>query len=178
MILVWTIPNLLSFLRLLLVPFVAYTLYNDMTVASLILIGFAYSLDLLDGWIARRFNQVSEFGKAFDPFADKVLYGVIALTLVLKKVLPLWFFIFVIIRDGSQLLYGSHIFRKYKRITPSNIYGKIAAFCLATSLLCIILKIPYINPYLLILTTILMFVSSCIYIIEIRKFVSEIEQNK
>ena len=178
MIEIWTIPNLLSFIRLMLVPFVAYFLYNESTNISLILIAIAYSLDLVDGWVARRFNQISEFGKAFDPFADKVLYGVIALTLVIKKFLPIWFFIFVIIRDGSQLLYGTHIFRKYKTITPSNIYGKIAAFCLATSLLGLILKIPYINPYLLIITTILMFISSCIYIVEIRKFVSEMEHSK
>jgi len=147
-------------------------------VVALILIGIAYALDLLDGWVARRFNQISEFGKAFDPFADKVLYGMIALTLVIKKLLPLWFFLFVIVRDGSQLIYGSHIFKKYQRITPSNIYGKIAAFCLAISLLGIILKIPYINPYLLIITTILMFISSCIYIVEIRKFVDEIEHEQ
>ncbi|HPD34451.1 MAG TPA: CDP-alcohol phosphatidyltransferase family protein [Bacteroidota bacterium] len=175
---IWTIPNLMSFIRLLLVPFVTYYLYNEKMVVALILIGIAYALDLLDGWVARRFNQISEFGKAFDPFADKVLYGMIALTLVIKKLLPLWFFLFVIVRDGSQLIYGSHIFKKYQRITPSNIYGKIAAFCLAISLLGIILKIPYINPYLLIITTILMFISSCIYIVEIRKFVDEIEHEQ
>jgi len=168
----------MSFIRLLLVPFVTYYLYNEKMVVALILIGIAYALDLLDGWVARRFNQISEFGKAFDPFADKVLYGMIALTLVIKKLLPLWFFLFVIVRDGSQLIYGSHIFKKYQRITPSNIYGKIAAFCLAISLLGIILKIPYINPYLLIITTILMFISSCIYIVEIRKFVDEIEHEQ
>jgi cardiolipin synthase len=175
---IWTIPNLMSFIRLLLVPFVAYYLYNEKMAAALILIGIAYILDLLDGWVARRFNQISEFGKAFDPFADKILYGVIALILVIKKFLPLWFFIFVIVRDGSQLIYGSHIFKKYKRITPSNTYGKIAAFCLTISLLGIILKIPYINPYLLIITTILMFISSCIYIVEIRKFVRNIERSQ
>ena len=178
MIQIWTIPNLLSFIRLALVPFIAYFLYNENTTITLILIAIAYSLDLVDGWVARRFHQISEFGKAFDPFADKVLYGVIELTLVIKKFLPLWFFIFVIIRDGGQLIYGTHIFKKYKSITPSNTYGKIAAFCLAISLLGIILKIPYINPYLLIVTTILMFISSCIYIREIRKFVHGMEHSK
>ena len=175
---IWTIPNLLSFIRLLLVPFIGYSLYYNDTTIALVFIVIAYSLDLLDGWVARRFHQVSEFGKAFDPFADKVLYGVIGLVLVIKNFIPLWFFIFVIVRDGAQLIYGSHIFRKYNSIMPSNTLGKIAAFCLAASLLGAILKIPYINPYLLIITTFLMFISSCIYIVEIRKFLSEIKHEQ
>ncbi|HAW08618.1 MAG TPA: CDP-diacylglycerol--glycerol-3-phosphate 3-phosphatidyltransferase, partial [Bacteroidetes bacterium] len=87
---IWTIPNLLSFIRLLLVPFIGYSLYYNDTTIALVFIVIAYSLDLLDGWVARRFHQVSEFGKAFDPFADKVLYGVIVLVLVIKNFIPLW----------------------------------------------------------------------------------------
>ena len=68
----WTIPNLLSFIRILLIPVFAYLYYNDMKIEAVAVLAASGLSDMFDGKIARRFNQVTDVGKALDPIADKL----------------------------------------------------------------------------------------------------------
>ena len=76
-----TVPNAMSALRILIVPFFAARyLLGDVPGAAALLV-LSGLTDALDGFIARRFNQISELGKMLDPFADKLTQGVVALCL-------------------------------------------------------------------------------------------------
>lgn len=159
-----TIPNYLSLARLILAPVIGHYIYWGYTTTSVILIIIAYSLDVIDGIVARKFKQESELGKIIDPIADKVMYAFIALALMLNGLLPLWFFALYILRDVIILL-GSLVFAKrIKEIPKSNFWGKISAFSVAISLLGIILQIPYFNPYALVVAIALSYYSTIIYL--------------
>ena len=69
----WTIPNLLSVIRILLIPVFAYLFYNDQKIAAVAILAFSGLTDMLDGKIARSRGLVTDFGKFLDPLADKML---------------------------------------------------------------------------------------------------------
>ena len=83
---IFTIPNIISMFRLLLIPVFIFSyviLKNDLL--TVILLTVSGISDMLDGWIARRFNMVSELGKALDPIADKLTQLSMILCLIFRK---------------------------------------------------------------------------------------------
>ncbi len=121
-----TVPNALSVLRILLVPPFAWCFLTDRiqwAVALLLLSGVS---DMLDGLIARKFNQITELGKILDPFADKLTQGVVALCLALKfpmigPVLGLF-----IAKELLMLCCALVLLKKHKRPGGAKWYGKVA----------------------------------------------------
>ncbi len=114
-----------------------------------------YFSDLLDGFLARRLNQVSELGKIIDPLADKISVIVISLILLYLNRIPLWFVMIVIMRDLIILGFGLYLDRK-KNIHPiSNYPGKVAVFSIGLIILFSIIN----NPVLKEITNIMYFVS-------------------
>ena len=79
-----TVPNALSVLRIIIVPFFAWFFLKENLVAAVGLLALSGLSDMFDGMIARRFNQITELGKMLDPFADKLTQGVVALCLAIK----------------------------------------------------------------------------------------------
>ncbi len=110
-----------------------------------------YFSDLLDGYLARKLNQVSEFGKIIDPLADKISVMTIALILVYLGRLPIWFVTVVVARDVLILIFGIYLNRKYKLTLMSNFPGKIAVFSIGLILLLTITDSNYLNNVIQIL---------------------------
>jgi cardiolipin synthase len=104
------IPNLLTLVRLLCVPFVAVLILSDQFLLAFSLFCIASVTDFLDGYLARRWNVTSTFGRIFDPLADKALMIVCYLTLGVLSYLPVWIILLVIGRDGFILLAGIVIY--------------------------------------------------------------------
>ncbi|MCL2680276.1 MAG: CDP-alcohol phosphatidyltransferase family protein [Coriobacteriia bacterium] len=107
-----TLANVITFIRLLLVPLVFFLLIDGrFNILAFVLFALAGVTDLLDGYIARRTNTVTEFGKAIDPLVDRLLLacGVVGLFIVGK--LPTWVLAFIIFRDFF-LLSGLAIVRR------------------------------------------------------------------
>ncbi len=129
-----TVPNLLSFIRIILIPVFAVLFYKGMTVAAVIVLGISGLSDLFDGKIARRFNQVSNLGKILDPIADKLTIFAIAIILFLKfhsaesSVLRAFSFVFLlfIVKDFIMLAFGAVMISKGLRPSAAEIYGKVA----------------------------------------------------
>lgn len=164
------LPNIMSLLRLVLAPAIGHFLFWGNTNLALFLIFIAYSLDVLDGFYARKFHLETEFGKIIDPIADKVMYAFIAIALVLKGSLPLWFFVIYIFRD-MMILIGSYSFSKaIKEIPQSNFWGKLSAFVVAMSLVGVIFNLPYIDPWALIFALVLSYWSTFIYFVNGYKY--------
>jgi cardiolipin synthase (CMP-forming) len=97
----WTIPNLISVLRLAAVPwFLWLLLHDDRPIAAGILLAVLGATDWVDGWIARRFDQGSEFGKVIDPVADRVLLIAGAVALLIDGAVPVWVGVLVLAREA------------------------------------------------------------------------------
>lgn len=95
-----TWPNLITLLRLCCLPVFVWLLLgvDEPGYAALILGGLG-ATDWVDGWVARRFDQVSEFGKKFDPTADRILFIVALVAIMIDGSAPWWFCLLVLIRE-------------------------------------------------------------------------------
>jgi cardiolipin synthase (CMP-forming) len=85
---IYTVPNLLTFSRLIAAPFVGYAILHDAHAWALGLFVYAGVSDLLDGWIARRWKLQTVVGSVVDPMADKVLMTILTVCLAAKGALP------------------------------------------------------------------------------------------
>jgi cardiolipin synthase len=95
-----TAPNAFTLLRLCCIPLFLYLLFGrDNRAGAAWLLGILGATDWVDGWLARRFNQVSEFGKMFDPTADRLLFIVGIGGIIIDGSAPLWFSIAVVARE-------------------------------------------------------------------------------
>jgi cardiolipin synthase len=130
---VLTVPNLISFTRILLIPvFVVLLLRHGTEAAGLILLAFVVSTDWIDGQVARRTGQVSELGKILDPVADRLAIAAALVTLVVRDAFPLWAALLILIRDAAVLVAAIALLRHDVRIDVRAI-GKIATFSLMFS---------------------------------------------
>lgn len=128
-----TLPNILSFTRILLIPII-FSIILDCTPSRypwlLGIFATAVFLDFLDGFIARRLAMESELGRILDPVADKLLvfFSVVALSLVTD--FPIWIAIPIVIRDLVILLASSIMYNRKHLIKGSIALGKITFFLL------------------------------------------------
>lgn len=140
-----TYSNALSLLRLLMVFPILYCLshlqfenYRYLTIALCLI---AAATDFLDGYIARKRNEITEFGKILDPLADKILIGAIAIKLFLICEVSQYYLLIILIRDAIILLGGIFISKRIKKVLPSNLLGKITVTVIALVFLMIIIGI-------------------------------------
>lgn len=96
---IYTVPNLLTFSRLIAAPFIGYAILHDAHSWALGLFVYAGVSDLLDGWIARRWKLQTVVGSVVDPMADKTLMTILTVCLAAKGGLPVWLAIIILGRD-------------------------------------------------------------------------------
>ncbi len=145
---IWTISSFLSVSRIILLAPLAYFLFADIphghTWAAVVMLA-AGATDFLDGYLARRLHQVTDFGKIIDPLADKITVGVGTAMLVADGLVPLWYVIVVISRDALILAGSIYITSKKKIITQSNWPGKIAVSLVSFVMLESVLHTPSLD---------------------------------
>ena len=139
------LPNLISSFRLLLfIPFIFlfnnYASIENVRTYILILIFVAFISDLLDGYIARKTNSISELGKIVDPLADKVLVALIIINLYLLNEIPVFYFWIVITRDICILIGGIIVSQKIGKVLPSNLLGKLTVFSIGLFIITTLLQ--------------------------------------
>lgn len=136
----FSFPNLISLFRLLLaipVFFIVKNLHTNVNYRyiTLTLILTAFISDLIDGYVARKKNLISEFGKIIDPLADKVFIFLLVTQLYLiGEILPLYFWT-IVIRDIIIFIGGIYITRKIGKVLPSNLLGKITVLIIGIFIL-------------------------------------------
>lgn len=160
------ISNTLSFIRFLLVLPLYYFLNENLLYPVIIVVLLAYITDILDGFFARRLNQITEIGKIIDPLADKSFIAIFIILLMIKGIIPFWFFVIVILRDILILIGGLYISSKQKKVPASNKYGKVAVFFIGVTLLLSFLNVfpDYILQILYIIATIGIVISFLSYL--------------
>jgi cardiolipin synthase len=103
---VLTIPNVLSFIRLLMVPVFLVLIIGGQDGYALLVLVISSVTDFLDGQIARRFHQVSRLGQLLDPAADRLFIFAALVGLAVRGVIPWWLFIVIVARDIMLLVLG------------------------------------------------------------------------
>lgn len=121
-----TIPNALSVLRILIIPFFAWSFLQDRLVLAVGLLVLSGLSDCVDGFIARKLNQVTELGKMLDPLADKLTQGVVALCLAVKFPVIGPVLLVFIVKELVMLCCAIALLKKKKRPCAAQWYGKVA----------------------------------------------------
>ncbi|MHB1049805.1 MAG: CDP-alcohol phosphatidyltransferase family protein [Bacteroidota bacterium] len=145
---IWTASNILSFSRIILMIPASYflatpSLYHREIAVLIILL--AVTTDAIDGFVARKFNQISELGKVIDPLADKLGVAIVVVMLTIYNDIPLWFAVGILARDVIIFLAGLYIKTKTGIILPSMMSGKVAVSFLALYLVLAILRYDSID---------------------------------
>jgi len=130
-----TIPNILSVSRLIFLPLVLFFLFRRSSLAAIVVMLFSWSTDALDGYLARRLNQVSDTGRVLDHLVDKIWVAAVLVTLVFISDLPLYLASAVIARD-LLILAGSAIVMKVRgSFISSDVVGKLTGCAFALLIL-------------------------------------------
>ena len=128
---VWTLPNVLSMLRLVGVPvffwLVVAARMDLLAVGLLCIAGFT---DWLDGFLARRWKQTSRVGQMLDPVADRLYILAIVIALAIRDIVPWWLLVVLAGRDLLLLAQVPLLQRRGYTSLPVHFIGKAATFCL------------------------------------------------
>ena len=131
---VWTIPNVLTMIRIVLIPVFVVLFFKGYKIAALCVFCAASLTDMLDGYLARKLNQITDFGKLFDPLADKVMVLTAMVCQTFWGPLPLVAVIIVAAKELLMVLGGMFMLSK-NVVVYSNYYGKAAQVGFIASLI-------------------------------------------
>ncbi len=123
------VPNILTIIRFIFIPFIIISISLNNYLVALILFTLSSFSDVLDGYIARKFNAITDFGKLMDPLADKLTQLSTLISLYIKKIIPLWIVLVLIAKElvlisGASFLYGKQL------VVSSKWYGKLSTVLL------------------------------------------------
>ena len=140
------VPNTLTIIRFLLIPFILYFILTGKYIAAFIMLTVSGLTDILDGIIARKFDCITNFGKLIDPLADKATQVSILAALTFKGMIPLWMLLVVFLKEflmiaGASFLYGKEL------VVSSKWFGKLATVLFYIAIVCSFL-ITYWNEVL------------------------------
>ncbi len=149
-----TIPNWISFARIIMVPIFAVLFLNDEIVWSVFVLFLSGFSDFIDGKIARKFNQISELGKMLDPVADKLTQMTIAVLLYLRfnaadglvKTFS-WIFLIFIIKEFVMVAFGVFMVAIGLKPSAAEIYGKAATFAFYAVMLLLFAFAPDVGAF-------------------------------
>ncbi len=128
---VFTIPNIITLIRLCTLPVFVYLLFgaDDRWAAGWVLFAIG-STDWLDGFLARRWNQVSNVGKILDPVADRLLFFVGVVSIIIDGSVPVWFAVAVLVREAAVAIGTISLAAMGASRIDVTWYGKAATFAL------------------------------------------------
>ena len=129
------IPNILTIIRFFLIPFIYGAIIEKNYLFAFIFLAISGITDILDGFIARKYNFITNFGKLIDPLADKCtqLFALIALASI--NIIPFWFLMIVFLKEaimiaGASFLYGKNL------VVSSRWYGKLSTVLFHIAIIC------------------------------------------
>ena len=148
------VPNILTVIRFIFIPFIVISIVLSNYILALVLFTLSSLSDVLDGYIARKYEAITDFGKLMDPLADKLTQISTLFTLYIKRIIPIWIVVIIILKElvlisGASFLYGK------KLVVSSKWYGKLATVLLyiavVSSLLIRLYDLPKFDIYIYVL---------------------------
>lgn len=174
------IPNILTLFRVALIPFFVWMMLAEQpyyAAGVLILSGIT---DLLDGFLARRYNWVSDVGKFLDPAADKLTQLAVCIMLLIKLNQYWYFFAALLLRDSFMFTMGAYLLKKGVRLEGARWFGKVgtALFYAAMLLILLIPNMPAAVAYILLgSTTAMAFTAAALYFPQYLKYRQQAKAN-
>lgn len=176
------IPNVLTMLRIILVPIYLWISFSNLK-NRILLAGFIFILagisDVLDGYIARKYNLITKLGSILDPFADKMMTFAVLISFTCAELIPAWILFAIGAKEITMILGGIILYLfKGNQVLPSNRYGKIATMSFYVATLSIVFKFPERISrglfFIMVLLNILAFIKYFIIYINMRKIHKEL----
>jgi len=143
------IPNILTVIRFILVPFFGYFMYTKSYKAAVALFIIAGATDILDGYIARKYNLITPWGKVADPLADKLMQLTALLMLTINDKMPPVVLIVVLAKEIFMVAGGILLYKKENFVVSANWYGKAATVIFYLAIIMVISNLPYANAVVL-----------------------------
>ncbi|WP_419553646.1 CDP-alcohol phosphatidyltransferase family protein [Candidatus Poriferisodalis sp.] len=133
----FTVPNLISLARLCCLPWFVWLVFGaEDRWAAALLLGALGASDWVDGWVARRFNQVSELGKILDPTADRLLLLVALVAMIVDGSLPIWIAVLALVREGGVAVAAVVLAAAGARKIDVTWWGKTGTFLMMFAVPC------------------------------------------
>lgn len=136
------IPNALSVFRMFLIPCFVVAFFSDLQYAYLwaaVIFVVAGVTDIVDGYIARKYNQVTMLGRLLDPLADKLMVFAALICITIEKLIPVWGAVVFFAKEITQGLGGLLLYRRVRDVPPSNRIGKLGTTIFYVTIVLIIL---------------------------------------
>ncbi|MBU5677053.1 CDP-diacylglycerol--glycerol-3-phosphate 3-phosphatidyltransferase [Alkaliphilus sp. MSJ-5] len=141
------LPNILTTVRFVLIPLFVGVFFSPLEKSllySVIIFILAGITDVLDGYIARKYDAISKWGQAMDPLADKLMQLTVLICFTSKQFIPIWVISIYGIKEISMILGGIVLYtKKDKLVVPANSYGKIATIVFYIAILAIAFDFIY-----------------------------------
>jgi cardiolipin synthase len=156
----WTIPNILSLIRLAMLAPTVWALVTRHNLLAFILFVVSSATDAVDGWVARRLKQESEWGKILDPIADKLTLNTLAMIMAFQGRIPLFLALVVLVRDAVILGGGLVLLTSRTFLPQSSWAGKVTGLAFFTMLCAGLLDARWLlQGFLVPLVTVLVFIT-------------------
>ena len=120
------IPNILTIIRFILIPFIFISVITHHYLLAVIIFTISALTDILDGYIARKYNYITDIGKLIDPLADKLTQVSLLLALTILEILPWWILAIVFIKECVMVIAASVLYSRKDVVVYSKWYGKLA----------------------------------------------------
>jgi len=123
------IPNILSLFRLALVPTFAVVFFSKLEsayVLAVVIYVVAFLTDILDGYIARKYNLITKLGKILDPAADKLMNLTVLICFSIRNIIPWWASAIILLKECTMAVGGIMMLRRLEDVQQANIFGKLA----------------------------------------------------
>lgn len=159
--------NIITVIRIIgIFPLFVLLINNGPTLFNFIFFVFLGFTDFLDGYIARKYNQVSNFGKIADGIADKLLMFSITLALLMTNVIPYWTLI-IFIREVIALIYGALYIKGNSSVAKPSIFGKAKTTLHIISLALVLLLGKWnMASSIILIGAMLLFIPECIFVLK------------
>ncbi|GHU80178.1 CDP-alcohol phosphatidyltransferase [Clostridia bacterium] len=167
------IPNILSFLRILLIPFFVWQMNKGNTFNAAVILCASGLTDMLDGALARGFNWITQLGKVLDPVADKLTQVTVCVVFAIKYRIYWYFFAALLFKDLVMLLLGGYLVKNKIRMEGARWFGKVVTtfFYVTTVSLVFFPGIPHWAKVALLTTaTVSAFAAGILYIPQFIKY--------
>lgn len=122
---IWNVPNVLTMIRLLLIPVFVVLFVTGNDKLALLTFVVASFTDFLDGYLARKNNQITDFGKLMDPLADKLMVVTALICQGVKGVFP-WLAIVIVMLKELVMIFGAYYMLEHGIVVYANMLGKSA----------------------------------------------------
>jgi cardiolipin synthase len=165
------VPNLLTLVRFAMVPTYLFVFFSDIPGRMYWAVGiilFAGLTDVVDGYLARKNQQITQLGTMLDPLADKLMMIAVFLSLLISGKISIWAALAILLRDGSMILFSAIFHFRGLKTVPANVFGKMTTVLFYIALFLLIFDVAKAQVFLWIVIA-LSYFTTFVYLLQVKE---------